>query len=480
MNSSSSLFKGKTIWGLVLLSIALATYITVIHGVDWVVLGISLVSVILGLLTWYGSRDKDDQLLDQINEVTSEVTAGELNRRIVHIDREDKLGEVAWHINDMLDQLETFFREVQASFDNVSRGNYYRRPIAAGLHGDFKKVIGQLNVTLEQIIENHKNGGKYELLGKLGNLNAKHLLMDLDRSQGDLSEINNYVDNVKDIAQETAERASNSKQEVEIVIDNLNQLTEMVNTTDTSVQALNQRTGQIGNIAQIITGIADKTNLLALNAAIEAARAGEQGRGFAVVADEVRSLAENTKKATQEISEVIEAFVSDTNNMLENASKMKNIADTSTTTISVFKDDLCGFADSAQSSATQLVQVQDRCFTSLMELEHILYKQNAYRVLKTGPQSSEWKVVEVDHHGCRLGQCIDSHDKYDDSRAFHLIEEPHLLLHQQAQKVLSYLEQDWAHDQQLREAIYATFEEIESTSSEFMRRITEVAHLHDS
>ena len=75
--------------------------------------------------------------------------------------------------------------------------------------------------------------------------------------------------------------------------------------TDGTVQGLAKSAGRIGEVVGLINTIAAQTNLLALNATIEAARAGEAGRGFAVVASEVKSLASQTAKATEEISEQI-------------------------------------------------------------------------------------------------------------------------------------------------------------------------------
>ncbi|MDR1777736.1 MAG: methyl-accepting chemotaxis protein [Desulfovibrio sp.] len=106
----------------------------------------------------------------------------------------------------------------------------------------------------------------------------------------------------------TRDKAAAGAELVNRVVMSINAVNSVAAGLQTNMQELGKQAESIGGVMNVISDIADQTNLLALNAAIEAARAGEAGRGFAVVADEVRKLAEKTMSATQEVGANISAI----------------------------------------------------------------------------------------------------------------------------------------------------------------------------
>lgn len=119
-------------------------------------------------------------------------------------------------------------------------------------------------------------------------------------------EVANSAVGSADAAGRAKDATVNGQQVVREAVQAINQLSQDVGQVGAVIHQLEIHSDAIGNVLNVIRGIADQTNLLALNAAIEAARAGEQGRGFAVVADEVRSLAQRTQESTREIQQTIE------------------------------------------------------------------------------------------------------------------------------------------------------------------------------
>jgi len=106
--------------------------------------------------------------------------------------------------------------------------------------------------------------------------------------------------------------ASRGEEAAEQAIIKIGEVQQAIETLAESVELLGRRSEQIGGIVDVITNIADQTNLLSLNAAIEAARAGESGRGFSVVAEEVRKLAEGSGQAAERIGVLIKEVQAET------------------------------------------------------------------------------------------------------------------------------------------------------------------------
>src|SRR6185437_551087 len=121
----------------------------------------------------------------------------------------------------------------------------------------------------------------------------------LEETAAAMDQINGTVQNTASLAEEGASLARDTN----VVV---GRGSEAVENVVQAMKRINDASHRIGDIIQVIEGVAFQTNILALNAAVEAARAGEQGKGFAVVAGEVRALAQRTTQAAKEIKTLIE------------------------------------------------------------------------------------------------------------------------------------------------------------------------------
>ncbi len=287
-----------------------------------------IILVLLSVIIFIAFRKYIVSPIKSILDFANDIANGNLKSELEVSKNKDEFNLLMKALNKMRDSLINIISDISKQADQVAASSQ------------------ELSAAGEQVGNSAENVGR----------SIQNVASGAEEQSAQIDETEKVFENLEEYLIEISERASLMRQDTEKVMSNIQSGTKQVNMSvdginevkqDTeeasaTINKLGELSQEIGEIVELIRGIADQTNLLALNAAIEAARAGESGRGFSVVADEIRQLAEESQSATDNISNLI-AKVQDNvenavNKMNQNRTKVDKSVNNIENTGKVFKD----------------------------------------------------------------------------------------------------------------------------------------------
>lgn len=251
--------------------------------------------ILLSMLIFYIGRLFSNTVNSMKNSLADLADgSGDLNTRL-KVETADELGVMTRNFNAFMDRLNEIIRKVKEVAPEV---------------GDAANAMSGSTKHVRSVTENMSHRAS----------EATYAMNEMAKS---IEEVSQSASEASGVMQETRDESAESLKIVESTINNSRELNSQILEASERVERLVRDTGDVSTILDVISAIAEQTNLLALNAAIEAARAGEQGRGFAVVADEVRALASRTASATTEIRDVLDRLESAANETVQSMTLAK-------------------------------------------------------------------------------------------------------------------------------------------------------------
>ncbi|MBT2288809.1 methyl-accepting chemotaxis protein [Paenibacillus albidus] len=258
----------------------------------FLIIGMALIVVVILLytrnLTAHTTR---------VNSMAEHLAQGDFTYSI-EVKTKDEFGKMAGNLNDTSNLLNTMMAKVTEHSLHV-----------ASTSEELTASADQTSTVAEDIantIQEVAIGAETQLVG------TQESARSLEELAIGIQRISESSSSLYDASQNTSRQAEQGNEIIQQAVRDMNEANRSVLVTAAHMNQLRDRSVDIGNIINVISGISTQTNLLSLNAGIEAARAGEHGRGFAVVATEIRKLSEQTKRSAEKVREIIEEMQGET------------------------------------------------------------------------------------------------------------------------------------------------------------------------
>jgi methyl-accepting chemotaxis protein len=290
------------------------------------ILGIALIS---GSIAWMIGRSISKPL-NQLSNRMRELADGALDGEIPGIGRSDEIGAMASSVQIFKDNALRIRGLEAVEVQTQARATAERRAAMESIASDFERSVNGIVRSVSTAAAGMQSTAQ-SMTATASDASARAATVGAASQNA-----SNNVGTVAAAAEELSSSVTEISRQVARSSEIAGKAVGDAERTNATVQALSTGAEKIGEVVKLIHSIAAQTNLLALNATIEAARAGESGRGFAVVASEVKALANQTAKATEEISAQVAAMQSSTSDAVASIGGItETIAQMSEITVSI-------------------------------------------------------------------------------------------------------------------------------------------------
>lgn len=257
--------------------------------------------IIIGMALFIANR-----ISRPISQVTDQVKAladGDFSMDPLHITSSDETGYLAENLNKMQENLRHLIIQIGENSSQVSAASEQLMASAE----QSSQASGHITSSIDRVA-----AGAEQQMGTV-----EQTVSNTDTLSENVNQIASHAKLTSTLSEQALIKAGTGNETVQSTVTQMESIHNTMKELSTAVTGMGERSKEIDQIVEVISGIAAQTNLLALNAAIEAARAGEEGKGFAVVANEVRHLAEQSSDSALQITQLISNIQSDSDNSIQ-------------------------------------------------------------------------------------------------------------------------------------------------------------------